>query len=130
MAVYRASTGQWFAYGPSGGHLVGTWGLQNFYDVPAETSVASLVKLGVTGPSGSRVHRSSLAALSTASAPLVFSGATASASGADHVQPHRPNVTSTPGPAPSWASLFRLSRARHTAVNVLTSVYPSLRRWV
>jgi hypothetical protein len=54
MAVFRPSTAQWFVMGPTGGRLLSSFGGPNYFDVPMEGSVASLVKLGVTGASSLR----------------------------------------------------------------------------
>jgi parallel beta-helix repeat protein len=67
LALFRPSTSQWFAFGPTGGHLVATFGLPNLGDIPvpgdydgvghAEPAVfrPSTSQWIVLGPGGSHV---------------------------------------------------------------------------
>ncbi len=68
-AVYRPSTGQWFVSEPNGTtETIATFGWTNLHDLPVQTSIESLVQLGVVG---SGVHASSLTTPDTPSiAPL------------------------------------------------------------
>ncbi len=71
MAVFRPSTGQWFVANPGGGgHLAGILGATNYADVPVETSVGSLVKLGATRGSFAASGRPA----ASPSQPVVFIG--------------------------------------------------------
>jgi hypothetical protein len=67
MAVFRPSTAQWIVFGPSGGHVFGTFGATHFVDIPApgdydgvgHTEMAvfrpSTAQWIVFGPSGGHV---------------------------------------------------------------------------
>jgi hypothetical protein len=60
QAVYRPSNASWYVREPNGTtKTLATFGWANVHDVPVQTSVESLVQLGVVGPG---IHLSSMAA--------------------------------------------------------------------
>jgi hypothetical protein len=79
MAVFRLSTAQWFALGPAAGHSLVSLGGPNGLDLPIESSVASLMKLGIVGSAprrfGAAGGSSGISALSLAPRSAIQYGA-------------------------------------------------------